>query len=153
MSSAGANGSRSSSRKNSLSDLQKMNKKHLEQNTTTFYASADVSSTSQHQQQPPPHAIDLAKLYAQIHKNTEPVLLNKPFTRSISIDTVNVELNEIPRSNLKIFEKLGEGQFGEIHLCQLISSAASEEKRPKHDLRATLVAVKSLRIDCDETFR
>ena len=79
--------------------------------------------------------------------------MNKPFTRSISIDTVNVELNEIPRSNLKIFEKLGEGQFGEIHLCQLISSSVSEEKRPKHDLRATLVAVKSLRIDCDETFR
>ena len=153
MSGAGTNGSRSSSRKNSLSDLQKMNKKHLEQNTTTFYASVDVSSTSQVQQQHPPHAIDLAKLYAQIHKNTEPVLLNKPFTRSISIDTVNVELNEIPRSNLKIFEKLGEGQFGEIHLCQLISSSMSEEKRPKHDLRATLVAVKSLRIDCDETFR
>ena len=147
MSGAGTNGSRSSSRKNSLSDMQKMNKKHLE--STTFYASVDVSSSSQQ----PPHAIDLAKLYAQIHKNTEPVLLNKPFTRSISIDTVNVELNEIPRSNLKIFEKLGEGQFGEIHLCQLVSSSSSEDKKTRHDLSATLVAVKSLRTDCDETFR
>ena len=129
-----------------------MSKKHLEQNATTFYASVDVSASSQLQQQPP-NAIDLAKLYAQIHKNTEPVLLNKPFTRSISIDTVNVELNEIPRSNLKVYEKLGEGQFGEIHLCQLMSSSTTDEKRQKHDLRATLVAVKSLRTDCDETFR
>ena len=152
MSGAGTNGSRSSSRKNSLSDMQKMSKKHLEQNATTFYASVDVSASSQLQQQPP-NTIDLAKLYAQIHKNTEPVLLNKPFTRSISIDTVNVELNEIPRSNLKVYEKLGEGQFGEIHLCQLMSSSTTDEKRQKHDLRATLVAVKSLRTDCDETFR
>merc|ERR1712038_871981 len=126
--------------KNSLSDMQKMNKKHVE--NTTFYASVDVSSSQQ-----PTHAIDLAKLYAQIHKNTEPVLLNKPFTRSISIDTVNVELNEIPRSNLKVYEKLGEGQFGEIHLCQLMSSSTTDEKKQKHDLRATLVAVKSLRTD------
>ena len=76
--------------------MQKINKKPKDNN---FYASVDVAAVPQLQQ---PHAVDLAKLYAQIHKNTEPVLLNKPFTRSISIDTVNVELNEIPRHNLKI---------------------------------------------------
>lgn len=129
-----------------------MNKKHVTDNTT-FYASVDVSSSSQLQPQQNPHSIDLAKLYAQIHKNTEPVLLNKPFTRSISIDTVNVELNEIPRSSLKVFEKLGEGQFGEIHLCQLVSSSSSNDKKTRNDLNTTLVAVKSLRTDCDETFR
>ena len=66
---------------------------------------------------------------------------------------MNVELNEIPRHNLKICEKLGEGQFGEIHLCQLISSSSTEDKKMRADLNATLVAVKSLRTDCDETFR
>ena len=155
MSGAGTNGSRSSSRKNSLSgDMQKMNKKHVTDNTT-FYASVDVSSSTQLQLHQNPHApIDLAKLYAQINKNTEPVLLNKPFTRSISIDTVNVELNEIPRSSLKVFEKLGEGQFGEIHLCQLLSSSASGDKKTRNDLNGTtIVAVKSLRTDCDENFR
>merc|ERR1712223_537450 len=147
MSGAGTNGSRTSSRKNSLCEIQKVNKKHTGDNTV-FYASVDVSSSS-HLPQQAPHSIDLAKLYAQIHKNTEQVLLNKPFTRSISIDTVNVELNEIPRSNLKLCEKLGEGQFGEIHLCQLVPTSSSTERKSRNDLKgAALVAVKSLRMDC-----
>ena len=153
MSGAGTNGSRTSSRKNSLCEIQKVNKKQMSGDNTVFYASVDVSSSS-HLPQQAPHSIDLAKLYAQIHKNTEPVLLNKPFTRSISIDTVNVELNEIPRSNLKLCEKLGEGQFGEIHLCQLVSTSSSTERKSRNDLKgATLVAVKSLRMDCEESFR
>ena len=39
-------------------------------------------------------------------------------TRSTSIDTVSVELTRLPEDALAVVEKLGEGQFGEIHLCR-----------------------------------
>lgn len=79
---------------------------------------------------------EMAKLYAQVEKTNEVM----PFKRSASIDTVNVTLNEVDLADLKVQEKLGEGQFGEIHLCQLQSSL-------------DLVAVKFLRRNCDQVTR
>ena len=50
------------------------------------------------------------------------------FKRSTSIDTVAVALKEIDRGRLRPLEKLGQGQFGEIHLCQLIQSSNTFDK-------------------------
>ena len=127
--------SRSSSRKNSTSELSKTDQ-------GGYYASAEVINR---QNSIDMSGFDLAKLYAQINKNAEP-LLSKP-TRSISIDTVAVELNEIPRRNMTMVEKFGEGQFGEIHLCRL---NLQETDNLPEELSTNLVAVKSLRIDCDD---
>ena len=62
---------------------------------------------------------------------------------------VNVVLQEIDRSKLNLLEKLGEGQFGEIHLCQINPDTPGLPS----DLNTHLVAVKSLRKDCDEASR
>uniref|UniRef100_A0A0K2T0M4 Discoidin domaincontaining receptor 2like [Bombus impatiens] n=1 Tax=Lepeophtheirus salmonis TaxID=72036 RepID=A0A0K2T0M4_LEPSM len=84
---------------------------------------------------------DLNKLYAQINENKNDSLVigstmsPRPET---SVDTLNVELNEIKRSELCVLEKLGEGQFGEIHLCKW---------------KKELVAVKSLKGGCDTSTR
>ena len=60
-------------------------------------------------------------------------------TRSTSIDAVSVKLTVLPSEALTVVQKLGEGQFGEIHLCQLDG--------------VQTVAVKSLRKDCDSNAR
>ena len=62
---------------------------------------------------------------------------------------MNVVLQELDRSSLNFVEKFGEGQFGEIHLCRI---AADTPDLPK-DLSTHLVAVKSLRKDCDQAAR
>lgn len=49
-------------------------------------------------------------------------------------------------SQLEIVEQLGEGQFGEIHLCRL-------RLHPDTDTEESMVAVKFLRPDCDEMTR
>ncbi|XP_059092782.1 discoidin domain-containing receptor 2-like isoform X2 [Tigriopus californicus] len=102
-------------------------------NDNGYYASVDVSI---------PDAVELAKLYAQIDRTNDTYLPRQP-VRSVSIDTVTVKLNEVPRSRLYPLEKLGEGQFGEIHLCQL-------EDENGHD---KIVAVKSLKADSNESAR
>ena len=58
---------------------------------------------------------------------------------SSQISHINICLNSI----------LGEGQFGEIHLCRIIQSA----KGLPDDLNTYLVAVKSLRKNCDQASR
>ena len=45
----------------------------------------------------------------------------------------NVKLKPVNKSQLKIVERLGTGQFGEVHLCHYLGSSSS-----------SLVAVKSL---------
>jgi hypothetical protein len=62
---------------------------------------------------------------------------------------VNVVLQEIERSKLNFVEKLGEGQFGEIHLCRI----SPDTPGLPADLSTRLVAVKSLRKDCDQASR
>ena len=88
-------------------------------------------------------SLDLDKLYAQVEKSGNEQL--HPFKRSTSIDTVNVKLSEMDISQLEMVEKLGEGQFGEIHLCRW--------EQPDADDQTEMVAVKFLRPDCDEMTR
>ena len=61
------------------------------------------------------------------------------------IDTVSVDLRRISLEDLTFVDKLGEGQFGEIHLCKMTTDGAGSHRA------TTTVAVKSLRKDCDAT--
>ena len=90
--------------------------------------------------------LDMDKLYAQVEKTNVIADRMQPFKRSTSIDTVNVKLAELDVSELEVVEKLGEGQFGEIHLCRL-------HEHMEENAQAAMVAVKFLRQDCDEVTR
>lgn len=105
---------------------------------SSYYASVELQNIA-----------DLAKLYAQVNKTTNENIM-QPFKRSTSIDTVNVSLNEIDREELEVVQKLGEGQFGEIHLCRINRQKVGGLP---DDLSSDLVAVKSLRRNCDEVTR
>ena len=93
-------------------------------NETSFYASTDLN-----------------RMYPEVVLPAAP----EEFKRSASIDTVAVCLVEIERGRLRPIEKLGEGQFGEIHVCRLLPVTDDEESR--------VVAVKSLRLDCGDSAR
>ena len=112
-----------------------------------FYAAADVCV---------PDSVDLAKLYMEIGNgggmstlpSTISSLPSRPDSRiagaaAATLDLVSVNLNEMPRNNVEFVEKLGEGEFGEVHLCRLNDGVSG----------ARLVAVKSLRIGCNEGAR
>ena len=79
--------------------------------------------------------------------------MRSSFKRSTSIDTVNVTLHEIDKEDLQVIQKLGEGQFGEIHLCRIKCANNDGLNLPPYDLDSDLVAVKSLRRHCDEATR
>ena len=112
-----------------------------------FYAASDVCI---------PDSLDLAKLYLEIGNNggmstlpsTISSLPSRPDSRiagaaAATLDLNSVRLNELPRNNVEFVEKLGEGEFGEVHLCRLIDVVNG----------ARMVAVKSLRIGCNEAAR
>ena len=54
----------------------------------------------------------------------------------------HVKPKKVKRSQLKIVEKIGVGQFGEVHLCHFLGSSSS-----------AVVAVKSLDVDCTSESR
>ncbi|OQV17830.1 Discoidin domain-containing receptor 2 [Hypsibius exemplaris] len=58
-----------------------------------------------------------------------------------------IPVPEIPRQNLKFIEKIGEGQFGEVHLCAAEDIAAITGFRCTSPTLMKLVAVKMLRSD------
>ena len=111
-----------------------------------FYAATDVCI---------PDSLDLAKLYMEIGNggmstlpSTVSSLPSRPDSRiagaaAATLDLGSIHLNELPRNNVEFVEKLGEGEFGEVHLCRLIDAISGSK----------LVAVKSLRIGCNEGAR
>ena len=100
---------------------------HRRFSKSTLKKKAELATTTQ--------ALD-AELYAQIEKtNGAETTTFKPFKRSNSIDLDHQPLNKFRLADLTVVEKLGEGQFGEIHLCK-----TEQNER---------VAVKFLRRDCD----
>ena len=59
-------------------------------------------------------------------------------------------------SHLEMVEQLGEGQFGEIHLCRLrhpLPLAHDRDQERASTEASNMVAVKFLRPDCDEMTR
>ena len=126
----GMSGTAMSSSSRSVSQSTLQNGEEAE-STANHYASTDIVNR---------HLDGVAKMYRA-------GLSTPPPPRSVSIDTVSVELKEVKREHLKFAEKLGEGQFGEIHLCRL----TGPEGRAVGEGR--LVAVKALRVDCDQNTR
>ena len=113
------------------------------QDLAKLYAQIDHSGSNQQQQQqqqpnnpsssskgsPPQSLPQDGSLWIQHPSASTSV------SRSVSIDTVTVRLKELNRNGLVPVEKLGEGQFGEIHLCRMKDQETRETR---------LVAVKSL---------
>lgn len=65
-------------------------------------------------------------------------------------------MNEFPRQNLRFVEILGEGQFGEVHLCEAtdVSRFIDDEYFVNRTMsRPLLVAVKILSINADDRAR
>lgn len=60
-------------------------------------------------------------------------------TPAIPLNTNSQALCELPRNQLKVIQKLGQGQFGEVNLCEIQLDPTS----------VSLVAVKTLRQDAD----
>ncbi|MEQ2314981.1 DNA damage responsive protein [Ameca splendens] len=102
---------------------------------------------------------DSAPHYAEAH-----IISLQESSDSSSIRTVNMHLfagpdltlKEFPREKLTFKEKLGEGQFGEVHLCEaesmqdFLDEDLSMEGNSKSPL---LVAVKTLREDANKNAR
>ncbi len=142
-----------------------------------YYASADVCV---------PDAQDLASLYRKIdetwqqqqaelqqqhreqqqqqqrQKQRQQQQQCQSFVKSGSLERIVgfARLKEVPRSKLKTTEKLGEGQFGEIHLCQFVEDEESvrDEGAAKSGVdnrrgSGVTVAVKSLREGCNQAAR
>lgn len=75
-----------------------------------------------------------------------------PFPKHFNICERNRQLTELERDNLKFLEKLGGGQFGEVHLCEVINrDCLSDEFRTEDE--KCLVAVKTLNEQADEAAR
>ncbi|QQP35261.1 Discoidin domaincontaining receptor 2like, partial [Caligus rogercresseyi] len=119
--------------------LPNNNRPPLSSPTSTSTSNATVTEEDYSRQRLPGTDISSStRLYAQIQKEGSLILSMSPRPET-SVDTLTVELHEIQRSELLVLEKLGEGQFGEIHLCRW---------------REELVAVKSLKEGaCDSSTR
>ncbi|MGH0168037.1 UNVERIFIED_CONTAM: hypothetical protein FKN15_062585 [Acipenser sinensis] len=78
---------------------------------------------------------------------------------ALTIDSLTrkgISVGEFPRQRLHFHEKLGEGQFGEVHLCEaegLQEFLGGGAPLPDPDGRPVLVAVKKLRADASKNAR
>uniref|UniRef100_A0A673HXM6 receptor protein-tyrosine kinase n=1 Tax=Sinocyclocheilus rhinocerous TaxID=307959 RepID=A0A673HXM6_9TELE len=73
-----------------------------------------------------------------------------------SLTRKDISVAEFPRERLLFREKLGEGQFGEVHLCEaegLAEFLGEGAPLPEQDGRPVLVAVKQLRADATSNAR
>uniref|UniRef100_A0A3B3R8B6 Discoidin domain-containing receptor 2 n=1 Tax=Paramormyrops kingsleyae TaxID=1676925 RepID=A0A3B3R8B6_9TELE len=120
------------------------------------YAEPDVTQCTPHQsfQSAVPHyaEMDIVSLQGVTGSNmyAAPALTIDSLTRK------DISVAEFPRQRLLFREKLGEGQFGEVHLCE--AEGLSEflgEGAPllDQDARSVLVAVKQLRPDATSNAR
>ncbi|XP_057688297.1 discoidin domain-containing receptor 2 isoform X1 [Corythoichthys intestinalis] len=116
------------------------------------YAEPDVTQCTPHQcfHSNAPHyaETDVVRLQGVTGSNMYAV----PALTVDSLTRKDISASEFPRQRLIFGEKLGEGQFGEVHLCEAQGLAAflgeEEEGGP-----TTLVAVKQLRADATSQAR
>ncbi|KAJ0067872.1 hypothetical protein NL108_011461, partial [Boleophthalmus pectinirostris] len=116
------------------------------------YAEPDVTQCTPHQsfQTSAPHyaETDIVRLQGVTGSNMYAV----PALTVDSLTRKDISAAEIPRHRLHFREKLGEGQFGEVHLCEaegLLEVLGSS----RSDSRSVLVAVKQLRPDATSQAR
>ena len=70
--------------------------------------------------------------------------------------SLDISVNEFPRENLRFLEVLGEGQFGEVHLCEASDMARFVDNDyilNRTITRPILVAVKILSLLADDRAR
>uniref|UniRef100_A0A4W3HCV3 Discoidin domain-containing receptor 2 n=1 Tax=Callorhinchus milii TaxID=7868 RepID=A0A4W3HCV3_CALMI len=119
------------------------------------YAEPDVTKATPHQgfQNKVPHyaEADIVNLQGVTGNNTYAV----PAVTVDSLIKLELAVGEISRHQLRFKEKLGEGQFGEVHLCE----AQGLQESPGPELcfsgrhKPVLVAVKMLRSDATKNAR
>uniref|UniRef100_A0A3Q2YB62 receptor protein-tyrosine kinase n=1 Tax=Hippocampus comes TaxID=109280 RepID=A0A3Q2YB62_HIPCM len=120
------------------------------------YAEPDVTQCTPHQcfHSNAPHyaETDIVRLQGVTGSNMYAV----PALTVDSLTRKDISASEFPRQRLLFREKLGEGQFGEVHLCEAQGLAAFLERDAAgrdRDGRAALVAVKQLRADATSQAR
>lgn len=118
------------------------------------YAEPDLTKCTPHQgfQNNVPHyaETDIVSLQGVTGNNTYAV----PAITVDSLTKKDISVAEFPRQQLRFKEKLGEGQFGEVHLCEadgLLEFLGRAS--PEASSRAVLVAVKMLRPNVTKTAR
>ncbi|XP_069841779.1 discoidin domain-containing receptor 2-like isoform X2 [Dendropsophus ebraccatus] len=118
------------------------------------YAEPDLTKSTPHQgfQNSVPHyaETDIVNLQGVTGNNMYAV----PALTVDSLTKKDISVGEFPRNQLRLKEKLGEGQFGEVHLCEveglqdfLETSSSDFTNQP------VLVAVKMLRANVTKTAR
>ncbi|XP_061881324.1 discoidin domain-containing receptor 2-like isoform X1 [Entelurus aequoreus] len=114
------------------------------------YAEPDITQCTPHQcfHSNAPHyaETDIVRLQGVTGSNMYAV----PALTVDSLTRKDISASEFPRQQLIFREKLGEGQFGEVHLCEaegLAEFLGEGSPLPDRDGRAVLVAVKQLRAD------
>ncbi|KAM9546425.1 discoidin domain-containing receptor 2 isoform 1-T1 [Salvelinus alpinus] len=120
------------------------------------YAEPDVTQCTPHQcfQNSVPHyaETDIVSLQGVTGSNMYAV----PALTVDSLTRKDISVAEFPRHRLLFREKLGEGQFGEVHLCEaegLPEFLGEGAPLPDRDGRPVLVAVKQLRADATNNAR
>ncbi|XP_053328314.1 discoidin domain-containing receptor 2-like [Spea bombifrons] len=118
------------------------------------YAEPDLTKSTPHQgfQNSVPHyaETDIVNLQGVTGNNMYAV----PALTVDSLTKKDISVGEFPRNQLRLKEKLGEGQFGEVHLCEVeglldFLEMSSSEFSNQPDL----VAVKMLRANVTKTAR
>ncbi|XP_073696218.1 discoidin domain-containing receptor 2 [Garra rufa] len=120
------------------------------------YAEPDVTLCTPHQcfQSSVPHyaETDIISLQGVTGSNMYAV----PALTVDSLTRKDISVAEFPRERLLFREKLGEGQFGEVHLCEaegLAEFLGEGAPLPEQEGRPVLVAVKQLRADATSNAR
>ncbi|XP_013885188.1 discoidin domain-containing receptor 2 isoform X2 [Austrofundulus limnaeus] len=120
------------------------------------YAEPDVTQCTPHQcfNSSAPHyaETDIVRLQGVTGSNMYAV----PALTVDSLTRKDISAAEFPRQQLIFREKLGEGQFGEVHLCEaegLPEFLGEGSPLPDRDGRSVLVAVKQLRADATSQAR
>ncbi|KAM4746242.1 discoidin domain-containing receptor 2 isoform 2-T2 [Anableps anableps] len=120
------------------------------------YAEPDVTQCTPHQSfnSSAPHyaETDIVRLQGVTGSNMYAV----PALTVDSLTRKDISAAEFPRHQLIFREKLGEGQFGEVHLCEaegLPEFLGEGSPLPDRDGRSVLVAVKQLRADATSQAR
>ncbi|NXW37410.1 DDR2 protein, partial [Phaetusa simplex] len=118
------------------------------------YAEPDLTKSTPHQgfQNNVPHyaETDIVHLQGVTGNNMYAV----PALTVDSLTKKDISVGEFPRQQLRLKEKLGEGQFGEVHLCEadgLLEFLGVSSTEFTH--QPVLVAVKMLRSDVNKTAR
>ncbi|XP_047237251.1 discoidin domain-containing receptor 2 isoform X5 [Girardinichthys multiradiatus] len=120
------------------------------------YAEPDITQCTPHQSfnNNAPHyaETDIVRLQGVTGSNMYAV----PALTVDSLTRKDISAAEFPRHQLIFREKLGEGQFGEVHLCEaerLPEFLGEGSPLPNRDGRSVLVAVKQLRADATSQAR